>query len=499
MTVIRLHKSYHCDWQTDSNISASGSAFHDETLLNTSGIISYFKSIKNENEFLEKVNNLSGHFSVIIELESQLLAAVDLIRTFPLFYKQENKGFVISNQTENDGLYDAIEIEHFKKMYCTLENNTLLQNWKQIQAGEYIVIDKSESKCTVKTYFHHFSEKEIVVNSEDLKKKETKLIRQAIHYANNRTILIPLSGGYDSRYLLCLLLEHHYVNILCYTYGKKESYEVKTAEKIAQTLNIKWIFIEYTDELLSTFFTEKWKAYSATNHHFTSLPHEQDFFALHYLKENKLLPENVVVMNGFCQDIHAGSFITKESKFDLSEIILQKHQLHIHPVGYQNNWNSYQEWLIKNRISKFIVNSVHVYSFYNLDFYLPFWQKEWIQFWYSLPFEERVFEKYYINYLFKGIFKKYNVRLEKPDFDQNKNSKRWKTLVKTILPERAVNSIKNSKIKNIKSDSNNTFFLYDTIFKFLKEKSAKKDYKINSIHAAYFLEGLFSDSEKKQL
>ena len=164
--------------------------------------------------------------------------------------------------------------------------------------------------------------------------------------------------------------------------------------------------------LLSLFFTEKWQQYSSLNHHYTSLPHEQDFFAFYYLKERKIIPENAVVMNGFCQDIHAGSFMEEKIKFDLRNHIFEKHAINPPLADYENSWDGYREWLIKNRLSKFIINSVRVYEYFGLDFYLPFWQKDWIEFWYSLKKEQLQHQQFYLEYLFSGIFKKYKIDIK---------------------------------------------------------------------------------------
>jgi hypothetical protein len=135
------------------------------------------------------------------------------------------------------------------------------------------------------------------------------------------------------------------------------------------------------------------------------------------MKRNNLLPKNGIIINGFCQDLHAGSIFEPIKKIELKNYILQKYHVPLRSTVYENNWNGYQEWFIKNRVSKFIINSVHVYTYFGLDFYLPFWNKNWIDFWYDLSFKYRVNQQFYNDYLFNGIFKKYDIKFKKPNHD----------------------------------------------------------------------------------
>lgn len=192
-----------------------------------------------------------------------------------MIQKNENKITITDNPINNHS-YNKNAIADFEKIYCTQENETLLNNCHQLQAGEYAIINTTTQQFEIKTHYKHSSKAKLSANIDTLKQVENELIQKIKTISANKTILVPLSGGYDSRYLVCLLKQNNITNVECFTYGR-ESYEVLIAKNVAEKLNYKWHFIEYTDELLTT-LQRTGIIITNSNHHYTSLPHEQDFF-----------------------------------------------------------------------------------------------------------------------------------------------------------------------------------------------------------------------------
>lgn len=496
MISTRLTYQLYYSWTHTERVHVIGCAWFNETLYKGQALASYFSDITGETDFIQRINVLSGHFSVVVETDGHIYLAVDIIRTFPLFITEDNKHITISDEVHFKGGWNTAETAAFKKVYCTLENNTLLSDTRQLQAGEYAVIDSKEHAVRIKNHFRHSSDENKICRNNELEACEKTLVNRIIQYAGNRTIFIPLSGGYDSRYLLALLKKNNCTNVKCFIYGRKDSTDTIIAKKVAAILDIEWYFIEYTNELLNEYFSDEWATYSDMNHHYSSLPHEQDFFALHYLKKHHLLPQNAVVMNGFCQDIIAGSFLEPASSVNVSSHIEYKHDLKVETPAYDDSWNGYQEWLVKNRLSKFIVNSMRVYEYFGLDFYLPFWDKDWVDYWYSLSYKDKLNQSSYISYLFSGIFKEYGIDIPKSDSVHKRKSIYYlRKTIKSILPEKITRFIQQINSRNIQNDPNNSHYLYEELYKRLKNKPACKDFRINNIHAHYFLEKMEEKAE----
>ena len=78
-------------------------------------------------------------------------------------------------------------------------------------------------------------------------KINNNIISKLIKTCNNKFIVIPLSAGYDSRFILSGLINKGYKNIITFSYGKKENRELNTARKIAEYLKVPWHYIEFTN------------------------------------------------------------------------------------------------------------------------------------------------------------------------------------------------------------------------------------------------------------
>jgi asparagine synthase (glutamine-hydrolysing) len=415
------------------------------------------------------LNSIAGNFAVVIEWEDYFLAAVDRVRSFPLFYKIEgNKVLFTDNILDNEKefIVDEQSIKSFTKIFCTEGRNTLLANWKQIQAGEYVFINKLSGEMSVKKYFTFRSKSPTKkIDLTELKDIFLKVFKSILQEIGDKTIIIPLSGGYDSRCIIAILKGLDAKNIFAYTYGTAGSFEKKIAQQVAQKLNINWHFIEYTPELLDSFFQGKWKLFSSKNHGFTSLPNEQDFFALLHLQNNNLLPQNAVILSGYLGDYLAGCKI----KFD----------------GIGTNEDDQIEYLYLNRGSKYIVNSIRLYEYFGLEWFIPFGAGSILDYIFHVPLKERQTKSGYNNFLSDAFFKPLDIDFKKPDHYFKKAH--FKNILKKYLPREIVSLIQNRNSFNEKKDPNNTMYLRKRLSEMTYPDLKQKTGSFNEIYAKYFI------------
>lgn len=385
--------------------------------------------------FQTSIEKLTGFFSIIYQSGNSMFAAVDHIRSHPLFYGTLGEIFFLSDNAEwvreqiREEHIDPIAREEFLLTGFVTGQDTLFANLKQLQAGEYLVVKNGKIKITRYFKFLHiepeqWNEKELF---DELDLITRKSIQRLIEYANGRQIVVPLSGGYDSRLIVTLLKELGYENVLTFTYGVEGNKESEYSKIVANRLGLKWYFVEYTPEL----WQREWKDESrkkyyeyASNH--VSLPHTQDWLAVKLMKERGEIEKEAVFVPGHCcvtGFINEGVLSETWTQEDTIRDLFQKH-FSLRPA----HWNMYLNISeTKNKIiqltgsdlndqphtiasqmmslnwaerqCKFTSNSVRVYEFFGYDWWLPLWDYNFILFWKVFPLSLRLNRVFYIRYV----------------------------------------------------------------------------------------------------
>lgn len=441
------------------------------------------------------VREFRGAFSIISVEKNLTHVYQDTIASFPLFYKKSDQKITIQTSPTSAGEQWADSaVADFQHIFCTQYDATLLPSWKSIPAGHHLQVDVENNFVVSERYFHHYSI-EKYSSSEECTHRLTTIIdnwaQQIIQFAQGAPIWIPLSGGYDSRLILCALLKAHAPNLHAYTYGKSLSPEVVNAHKTAKELKVDWHFIPYDERAFMHFFGSHWDNLALHNHHFQSLPHEQDFFALLALKQQGLLKDDYIVVPGYCGDIPTGSFL-KKADIHAGDYILEKHQVQArHLMADIAGWDAYQQWLCENRLSKFIVNSVRSYEYFGGKWMLPMWHQDFLRLFYGLKNEEKWNQKFYVETIFTHYFEPLNVDFLKNDGDAPQADTTFKDRLKTLLPRPIVRTIQNFTGKSSAADPCNLNTLYEMLYHHMDCQNMsipKKDGNFNRLHALYLLE-----------
>ena len=500
-----LNYPFQFDWHKQEHVAVIGWVFDENNqCLQNEQLASLFTEIKDEFSFKERLISLNGNFAVVIESNDIKALAVDHIRSFPLLYQQNSNGIqIIANYKWQSNLQlDEASVEAFKKCWCTLDNTTLAKNIYQLQAGQYLWQSGNETAIPKFYYQHLEKEKALNVDINEAANLFTSVFTKYFDLVKDITVLVPLSGGYDSRLLISLLHNYGHTDVVAYTYGNEESHEVQIAKKVAEQLNVKWYFVDYNETLFNTFFTNEWKEYSDNNHFLSSLPHEQDFFARSYLKSKNLLPENFVVLPGFSGDLLGGSITGYQPKTynmeSFEKMIVQKHFQNsaitydfsaFETINNKNQfYDQYQSWFVNNKVTKFIVNSVRLYEYFGGSWLLPFWDKELIKYWYKVPYKYREQQKFYNEVIFNKFFSSLRIDYIKPGHDDNYPN-HIKEKIKQHLPSVITNVVKKVKKTIQPNDVNNLSVLSNMIGERIIKKK-KKEEGINNMHAIYFLQNL---------
>ncbi|NQT06192.1 MAG: hypothetical protein HQ575_01480 [Candidatus Omnitrophica bacterium] len=430
----------------DKEIWVSGSGFLNGLFLNAESLAKTFlhNGKLTFGTFKEKIKALNGNFIVIVRDGGSCIAAVDHIRSIPLFYVNKGNRFYISDRAlwireKCDCLIpDKLSRDEFLCTGYVTGQDTLFENIKQLQAGECLYLggaEDGESIFKKERYYrylsHKLSHKPIDTLIDELDKVTQNVFERLVSGVNGRTIVVPLSGGLDSRLVASMLKRAGYDNVICFSYGRKNNKDSLKSERIAKALGYKWFFVEYSERKWREWYNHNdFRSYFNSADNLSSLPHIDDWAAVKELRDNALIPDNAVFVPGHTGDFISGGHLKyifdstkKLTEKELVTNIMQKHY-GLWPVKLkdkdlnamlkrkirnslrdlkketvQDMASSYEYWEWQERQSKFIVNSVRVYDFWGYDWRLPLWDVEFMDFWKDMLYGFKLNKKLYTRYL----------------------------------------------------------------------------------------------------
>ncbi len=430
-------------WVKLNNSWARGFLFNKEsTYVQNERIIEHLSDFKDTKDLILKLQEANGHFSIIIDKEETLYFAVDKIRSIPLFYTINEENEI----TVSDNIYllrdliakpviDELALSEFLLSGFVSDRDTLYTPLKQVLAGEVVEYSKISKQLKIYSYFkyqHQESskkpDKELI---EQLDRVFERIFKRVISTLNNQTVVIPLSGGYDSRLVAIMFKRLGYEKVICYTYGKKNNQESMTSKAVAEYLRYPWIMIEQDRKSWYRCFSHKLreKFYKKTNH-LSCNAHIQDYYAVSELKRRKLIPDDSIFIPGHSADFLEGSHLPDVfnqnrlfNSEDLYQSIIRFHYRFwkwnsqsglfashlMKKINFQLNTSDemdqetiaskFEEWDWQERQSKFICNSVRIYEFFSYGWRMPLWDAELMNYWSQIEFDKRFKRKLYYQYV----------------------------------------------------------------------------------------------------
>lgn len=470
MISIDLKNNNGFKWHKNGNIYAKGYFFdknNDLYIDNT--ITGYFSDVTGKEQFIELLKAANGIFSVIIQNEDAFLMATDRIRTFPLFYSARNEGIHISDDASYLKHYLHLEgmegsnVDEFLTTGYVTGNGTLLNGLYQVQAGE--ILYYKDNKLTSGFYYNYCTRRSNDISFDSLKNHLSEIFKSTfarfLSSLQGRHVVIPLSGGFDSRLIAVMLKQSGYDNVICYTYGrKKNNPEIPVSKKVAERLGYKWYYIEYNEERIKGYLADsRFQEYYNFCSNYSSMFFMQEYFAVKYLKQQKLIHDNSVFVPGLTGDVLGGSHLSgkvgekTKRKTLVQEIYDMHYTMKKHSTTEKTGFleriqrslpeedffscSMFENWDHKERQAKFIVNSVRTFEFFGYGFRLPLWDSELVEFFKKTPYKYKLYKLLYDDVLKNTFFSKYDLNFHRelqPSSGQLKLQK-LKGLLKSVLPK----------------------------------------------------------------
>ncbi|WP_234416110.1 MULTISPECIES: asparagine synthase-related protein [unclassified Actinomyces] len=239
-----------------------------------------------------------------------------------------------------------------------------------------------------------------------------RTVGRLLEYAGDRQLVIPLSGGLDSRLLAIWLKRLKAPRVVAFTYGKPGARETGISRNVADALGIDWFSIDLDPgEVARRWATTQAAVFQAATWGMTSLPHVQDWYALTSIRERSLIADDAVLLPGFAAVLRPGYALPRRfggardlltSTPSRSEVLTAIARNHAAVQGSSTAWRhlpllreeilrceketpltgergvqGLMSWFnARERQAKYINNSTKSYEFFGYDWALPMLDSE---------------------------------------------------------------------------------------------------------------------------
>ncbi len=358
---------------------------------------------------LEAINS---NWAAVLLSDSGLTLLEDVVRSHALLYANFEGRWLVSDHPDimRDLLPLWVRDEEQAKIFSmtgfTLNEGTLIDGVSQVEASSEVTLAFGRERADVSFAnlpLHpvkaiddprEYGERYLAALDEDFE----ELIRRS----DGRQLVVPLSGGLDSRLVCTMLRRHSAPNALAFTYGKPGIPEATVSRDVAEALEIPWVFIEMdSSSVAKTWFSSEADGFRADTWNASALPHVQDWYALRECRRRGLVDEGAIVIPGHTPvgAMHDEEILKRNpTGADVGTVIANHHFLGRPPAQALGDEPSFRRAIkrvfeqvpndarrVQNMISllnfrerqaKYINNSMTAYEHFGWDWSLPlYWPR----------------------------------------------------------------------------------------------------------------------------
>lgn len=415
--------------EREPRVEVVGRAFHrDGRYLDGDALADYaLASAVDHARFAAAVTELDGHFALIVRTGTTTFAAVDRTRSIPVFVLDERHGqprvgrdpYELLGTEPAPDVFSSEAVAELLITSYVLGPRTLHPAVTQLSAGETLAVASSGE--VERARYHRYGRRRPMADDPRAEVERVALgaVDRLLQVANGRTIALPLSGGRDSRMLAVELARRRHPTI-AFTYGRPGNAEAVVSEQVAAGLGMAWHFVPYDEALWARWFaSDARRAYYRMADGLTSVPHPMDAPAVEALVERGVLGDHTLVVPGHSADLPAGSrSLYVPDIYDPScrnpqrvvDAVLNYHFClydwsrefgHLRPrfeSGVRDVLHAlggvesvsclgdvFESWDWQERQAKLIVNAVRVYEHHGLEWWCPWWDRDFVEAWSAVP------------------------------------------------------------------------------------------------------------------
>ena len=430
------------NWLSDGCVSARGYCHDSHGILHCGqDLVDYFASASDETSLRGLLSDANGIFAVVINKPDFKAIAIDGSRIYPLFYSQGEHFSVCDNPylllNKNSHL-DTHSVEEYQCSGAVFAGKTLVEGIMQVKPFHFVVFRDGEANEFEYWNYCTKAGEEKDCSFEQLDFKFESAFRRMLESAKDRQIVVPLSGGLDSRLIVCMLKRLGYENVVCYTVGRPENSELIIARKVVEKLGYRHYFIDNTSAefVPQDYFNDP--VFQRYCHFVGGLGNFLwvfEYFAVKWLIQSDIVEKNAVFVPGHSADFIAGSHLIKalvtpdSSVGYLTSAIMNDSFEYGRRSSYvRNEIKSYFEansrrgvsahtnslsFIMQNRLAHQINNSARLYEFFGHEVRMPFWDVELLNLFKALPYKMLENCSLYVEYVSKCVFSRFGVDFPK--------------------------------------------------------------------------------------
>ncbi len=379
----------------------------------------------------EALTRLDGHFALMVEGPGWVLAAVDRVRSSPLLFVPAGAPPVVGPhgprlvaraglETSGDGIDRTGALALAMSGY-TIGGDTLYRELRQLRAGEAVLFRTGETPELLRYHLYapwQPTDAGGASLSQDLHDLTLSILDKHRQSVGGRTIAIPLSAGMDSRLIASGLAALGHRDVRCFSYGLPGNHEAEAARRIARRLGYPWTFVPLSVPRQRAYFlSEGFRSFLQYADCCASTPFPQDQLAIATLKESGWLPADAVIVNGNSGDFISGGHVpaglgrpSPDAEGQVLDAHITKHYRLWQVLDrsdaraalearLREEWRAagiadtadaaphgLAEFLeFQDRQAKFVISGQRIYEHFELDWRLPLWDAQYLDFWQRVP------------------------------------------------------------------------------------------------------------------
>lgn len=356
------------------------------------------------------IEDLGGALVVVTDERVEIFQ--DRIRSYPVLYTTTGE-LVIGDDPHAIARHVPLRlakdsVREFDAMGFVSGTDTLYEGLAQTLQGTRTTIDVATREVSVEDWGRFAFARERTNDTDEFEASFSaaldEVLGRLVDEAGSHQIVVPLSGGFDSRLLIAWFVSHDVRNVVTFTYGVKDSRESHISSRIAAAAGYPWHFVEYgTPEMIRRWHAPNRADFLRYCYGGVSLPHVQDWYALEVLIERGIIQRGDIVAPGhtIVGKMHDENLVTQANTScgEIAKAIADKHYClqgpydppeaneryrmkladFLREMGFDGTGPSAQSAIVgynmRERQAKYINNSMRGYEYYGLRWALPMLEK----------------------------------------------------------------------------------------------------------------------------